>query len=325
MKKPKKKYWKAKRDLNKKLRKMRGDVKNQNLLTKMLRGISRFSKSDLVKLESYKNNSSIGNFVRKIPNLMKDYVIFGPGRFILFLFGGAALADKLIEKTTAKLFGKGYDEYKDKEMLEAKEKQEEFTMNDLRARMVELYNAKQNPATDEKAEEAKMINTDYVNKTVPESMQKLAQKSDEVVDSESYMNLKENEAVAQEKSITKSDIEEDVSKSTSPINENIQPKSDVTQMIMPVIKKGENKTNHNAENKVPVEKKYDNYTYIPSSENVLKNADNSPQVNKYIPAQTAIKINKVFDNSGLEAAIKRANRAEQRAINTLAGNFGSAS
>ena len=70
--------------------------------------------------------------------------------------------------------------------------------------------------------------------------------------------------------------------------------------------------------------KRDNYTYIPSSENLLNQNNPLQQANKYIPAQTAVKFNKTFDNSGLEAALRRADRAEKRAINTLAGNFGQA-
>jgi hypothetical protein len=67
--------------------------------------------------------------------------------------------------------------------------------------------------------------------------------------------------------------------------------------------------------------KRDNYTYIPSSENVIKKNQKSGDTNKYIPSQMGVKFNKTFDNSGLEAALRRADRAEQRAIQVLAGNF----
>ncbi len=320
-----KEYWNAKRALKKKLKGMR-QVKNQNLLTETLRGISRFSKSDLVKLESYQNKSVIGNFVRRIPNLMKDYVIFGPGRFILFLFGGAALADKLIEKTTTKLFGKGYDDLKDKEMESEKEKQEEFTMNDLRARMVEIQNSKLNPQAEEKVAEVKEISTDKTPKMVPESMIELAKKAEEPVELLKPEALNENVTVEQEKITPNANVDaEEVQSKDNQIAENSQQNKNVMEVFMPEIKRTDATAEQHIKAKAIEEKKYDNYTYIPSSENVLKNSDNTPQVNKYIPAQTAIKINKVFDNSGLESAIKRANRAEQRALSTLAGNFGSAS
>lgn len=69
--------------------------------------------------------------------------------------------------------------------------------------------------------------------------------------------------------------------------------------------------------------KRDNYTYIPSSENVIKKEEKETDVNKYIPSQIGANFTKTFDNSGLEAALRRADRAEQRALQTLAGNFDS--
>lgn len=69
--------------------------------------------------------------------------------------------------------------------------------------------------------------------------------------------------------------------------------------------------------------KRDNYTYIPSSENVIKKDKENPNgLNKYIPSQRGAQFNKSFDNSGLESALKRADRAEQKALETLAGKFG---
>ena len=45
-------------------------------------------------------------------------------------------------------------------------------------------------------------------------------------------------------------------------------------------------------------------------------------MDKYIPSQLGIKVNKVFDNSELEKAIRRSQRAEKKALDALAGNFG---
>ena len=70
-------------------------------------------------------------------------------------------------------------------------------------------------------------------------------------------------------------------------------------------------------------KKRDNYTYIPSSENILKKNQKKEDKQKYIPSQIGTNFSKTFDNSGLEAALRRADRAEQKAIQTLAGNFNS--
>ena len=67
--------------------------------------------------------------------------------------------------------------------------------------------------------------------------------------------------------------------------------------------------------------KIDNYTYVPSSENILNKKEDIQDSQKYIPSQLGAKFTKSFDNSGLADALRRADRAEQRAIQTLAGNF----
>ena len=64
----------------------------------------------------------------------------------------------------------------------------------------------------------------------------------------------------------------------------------------------------------------DNYTYIPSQENVLKKPIENV-AEKYIPSQAGAKITKTFDNSGLQGALSRADRAEQQAIEILNGKF----
>lgn len=67
-------------------------------------------------------------------------------------------------------------------------------------------------------------------------------------------------------------------------------------------------------------KKRDNYTYIPSQDSVLQNPVTTQQ-NKYIPSQQAANIVKNFDNSGLAGALRRADRAEARALQVLSGKF----
>ena len=77
------------------------------------------------------------------------------------------------------------------------------------------------------------------------------------------------------------------------------------------------------ENKL--EENYDNYTYIPSQDSEIKsesNEDGNVNEKKYIPAQTPVKVSeKTYDNSGLSDALKRADRAEKLAIDTLNGKF----
>ena len=285
-----KEYLKAKHDLKVELRNMR-IVPKQNFLTKILRGISKFTKADLLKLESYQGSSRIANMIRKLPNLLKDGA-YAPLRFLVVMMAGVPIADKIINKITSAIFGKPYDDMKDTEMESAKEKQEEFTMNDLRSKLLEIQANKMNPQLENAAANINPKPVAEQAKAIPVSMTELAEKAD---------------------------------------------KTEVKPMVQEI------KIEEPAEEVPAVPEKVDNYTYIPSSENVLKNSAASAEkyeqyipspksvfndfnptmdVNKYIPAQTGIKINKVFDNSGLEAALKRANNAEQKALNVLAGNFG---
>ena len=65
----------------------------------------------------------------------------------------------------------------------------------------------------------------------------------------------------------------------------------------------------------------DNYTYIPSSECTIKSDKSNENTRKYIPSQKAADIQKTYDNSGLQSALDRAQKAEDKALRVLAGNF----
>ena len=71
--------------------------------------------------------------------------------------------------------------------------------------------------------------------------------------------------------------------------------------------------------------KSDTYTYIPSQNSTIKSDKNgnesSTNIRTYIPSQAAANITKTWDNSGLQSALARAQRAEDRALKVLAGNF----
>lgn len=67
--------------------------------------------------------------------------------------------------------------------------------------------------------------------------------------------------------------------------------------------------------------KADNYTYVPSSECKIKSEKTNESSRKYIPSQAAANIQKNFDNSGLQSALDRAQKAEDKALKILAGNF----
>lgn len=67
--------------------------------------------------------------------------------------------------------------------------------------------------------------------------------------------------------------------------------------------------------------KVDTYTYIPSQECTIKSDKVNEAQRKYIPSQAAANIQKTYDNSGLQPALDRAQKAEDKALRVLAGNF----
>ena len=71
----------------------------------------------------------------------------------------------------------------------------------------------------------------------------------------------------------------------------------------------------------PKKGKVDNYTYIPSSECTIKSDKVNEKQRKYIPSQAAANIQKTYDNSGMQSALDRAQKAEDKALRVLAGNF----
>ena len=69
----------------------------------------------------------------------------------------------------------------------------------------------------------------------------------------------------------------------------------------------------------------DTYSYIPSQNNVI-NTDKNGNINSstkrtYVPSQAGANISKSWDNSALQSALARADRAEDRAYKILSGNF----
>ena len=66
----------------------------------------------------------------------------------------------------------------------------------------------------------------------------------------------------------------------------------------------------------------DNYTYIPSQNSKIKpKTEDDPNKRSYIPSQRAADIQKTWDNSGMTSVLERADRAEAKAVQILAGNF----
>jgi hypothetical protein len=315
-------YKNAKRELKNALKDKRR-VKNQSLFTKTCRGISRFFKRDLMKIESYRNQSALGNAVRRVPNFLLD-ATHGPGRFLVFMLVGIPLVDKVITKCTSAIFGKSYDQYKADEQKANKEKQEEFTMNDLRARMVEVQQRKLNPSVDEPVAKKGSISENFakLNGTMtPKVMETMAKDAE----SAKLNNLKSQE-IEQRQDINNSEgINPMLQEQNQPIQTQQMPiRETITQPVQQqnIQQLNQPQSIQQPYTQISNNQKRDNYTYIPSSENVLNKIKPEEQINKYIPSQIGAQFNKTFDNSGLDAALRRADRAEKRAISTLAGNFG---
>lgn len=317
-------YKAARKELKKRLKELR-KVENQSLFTSTLRGVSHFTKADLLSIESYRGENGAMNLVRQLPDRIVNKFGYSAARFMVFMLVGMPLVDKVITKCTGAVFGNAYDAEKEREHEDAKERQEEYTMNDLRARMIEahknnLYPKPESVKSEYKQPEisnpaiAAMLNksdfdsltgdkTDSVKNAVSEN-QTLQNKQTDKPD-----ELNKQNELNQSNKLNQQNNSVDTTQNTkSPEQKNADKASNVK------------KQGNNAQPNV----KRDNYTYIPSSENVLNKTKPQDMINKYIPAQTGINLTKTFDNSGLEAALRRADRAEKRAISVLAGNFGSA-
>ena len=146
------KAWKeAKNKLKKEKLNPLKEVENQGFVTKVLRKISEFTKSDLLKLERYKDSSFIKNLFRNGPAKAKNF-IWSAGRFMVFMMIGMPLVDKVINKCISAVFGRNYDDTIEKENQEAKEKQKEFLKEDLQERMYEAQAAKMGIAAQESGE-----------------------------------------------------------------------------------------------------------------------------------------------------------------------------
>ncbi len=351
-------YKKKLDSLNAQLKALRNkNTKNQNLITKVGKQLAKFLTIDLETISSYKNGSAIGNFARKIPNFFKN---FGgvPMRFALWGAITMGIFDTLINKGIKGCFGNFYDRFKEEEFVNAKKEQKKFFKQDLKTRLYEknqqkvLGLEKSASAGDFSKENLAMltpsINTQNQKKETVTENQSLNQiQNNQEQKLENFALEKENnnnlqpeiplantkesnieQEKAPETALSKAlnsesnEVYKDVK--TNPVKEDRyinngnqspieQEKDNYTYVpnTSPVVKEKE------------IKSKRDNYTYIPSSDNVLKKNQNFKNTKKYIPSQQGVKFNKTFDNSGLAGALRRADRAEQLALQTLAGNFNS--
>ena len=284
-------------------------VDKQNLFARMVKGITNFFYCDLNTIRSYKGENFLMNKVRQIPNFMKHFGL-GTIRFLLCAFVIEAFYRNVIEKGIKAVFGNHYDYMKEEENIANKKQQKKFTKEDLQARLYEAQamkvmgaNAANQAATNEFSQAYTQEDTTMANQPAIENQQNNTVKQ-ETAEKQAQEIQTQTEATPSEQIKTESQGNAHI---YSAEEENLEPKYIPTE-----------KQNLTA---TPREKR-DNYTYIPSSENLFANVKKENfEKNKYIPAQTAAKITKTFDNSGLANALRKADKAEQKAIEILNGHF----
>jgi hypothetical protein len=223
---------------------------------------------------------------------------------------------------------------KEEEHTEQKKKQKEFTKADLQQRLYKAQEMKLLAKEQQKSQQSQLdnimglneVNSNNVNQKVANSQNALGNQNASVQMSSVEENLPKNENV--------NNVETPRAIMEPNIDTNQQEKSPVKAPNVIKLKQDEPALNK-ADNYTYVpssavgkdvqqsskSSKQDNYTYIPSPESGVKNPDEQTTVNKYIPSQRAANIDKTYDNSGLEAALRRADKAEQQAIQILSGNY----
>lgn len=389
--KDKKTYDKVRKALEKELKTLKNkNNTNLSLFSKIMKKIQSGLQVDLEMLKPFQDGNKFKDFMRRIPNNAKNW--FGvPLRVIITGFVIESAYRELLMKGVKGIFGKNYDEFKEEEHESAKKAQKEFTIQDLRKRMLEIQASKINGTEiveqnefaipedmskmlayekrkeafeeQQNPKETENLVTDKTElvkeeKSIQEYSEPLASSSmiDDYVESTKQAQTKPEETsydkntileqTKQAKESFKEEKEEiPVTKQTQTSETNTQ-KAPVTNNLTPEIIAAatsgatataianrhpvsqdnytyipsQKPSKHISEQKKET-KKRDNYTYIPSEKNVIKEDKNDEKINKYIPSQRAANISKSFDNSGLDYALARADRAEQRALQILAGNF----
>ena len=302
-------------------------VDGQNLLTKMARKIAGFFTSDLGTVRPLANESlfvklkgNLGNFLKNFGNV--------PIRF-LAVMGLMGFLDSIINKTLSAIFGRSHDEMEVEAHAEEKKAQKSFTKEDLHLR---LLNANQAKLAAEGGLNQKNIQQNQPAQPLltPEQYEQFNKKPQDVVeDNQPQLNpnviktnpeiesLKPNRSIQQESAISDTNKKYVPNQNVSQEVLNSEPKAQKdnyayipTPTVNPEVIKTEEKTG------------YDRHSYIPSTENKLGKEAEAKVLNRYIPSQEAANVNRTFDNSGLEGAFARADRAEKMAIETLNGNFG---
>lgn len=291
-------YKDAKKLLKKELKELE-KVKGQNLLTKTCRKIGKFVTLDLETIKSYRGGNAIENTLRKTPNFLKN-VLGVPMRFGIWMAISMGVLDAALNKGTKIIFGNYHDRFKEEEREAAKKEQKKFLFEDLENRLYET-------------QAKKMMTPEIPQENLANS---LSNNNEKLSDTK-----QKSEAIPQQENKPSAVPEKTTDKIKT---ENIIPDNQVNNTANTATEKPSYTyipdQNPNPELFTQKSNEIDNYTYIPSSENLFTK-EIEKNLRKYIPSQTAGNFIKTFDNSGLEPALRRADRAEQRALATLAGKF----
>lgn len=288
----------------------------QTLITKTCKKLGSFLTMDLENVAAYQGSNKIMNMVRKIPSFFRN--LGGvPMRFAIWAGISMGVLDTIINKCIKGLFGNYYDRIKDEEQIANKEEQKIFTKEDLQARLLNAQRQKVYGMNPEFTQANTSQTTDPQETTVA---MKGKTKPQQTFQTNAQNNIFTQPVVIEPTEVNNFTIEPNgtVHKTENKENSMQIQSTRVVPQTMPTYNYIPNKKNIVQE---PAKRKIDNYTYIPSSKNVIKPETKDNKENKYIPSQMAANIPQTFDNSGLDAALKRADRAEKKAIQTLAGNF----
>ena len=265
--------------------KQHSKVKGQKWYTRGIRKIAGWLTPDLGKVDAYNTGNMVTRKFSQLRNLPRN--LFGvPARLVIFGLLTMGVLDSILNKSIKFIFGDSYDSMKEEEIKDAKKEQKKFLKEDLTER---LYEAQKKKITG-------------VNKNTT------AQQN----------NLQGN-AIAHHGAggvnITGANITgaNSAGVNSAGVNNGLDNQIIDNYSYVPSEKnviKSEAKA------------KTDNYSYIPSQNSTIKsNQENNPNTRSYIPSQAAANISKTWDNSGLQDALNRADRAEQRALRVLSGNF----
>ena len=225
-------------------------------------------------------------FTRKISQLrnLPRNLVGVPLRLILFGVLTMGVLDTAINKTIKFIFGDSYDSMKEEEQKDAKKEQKKFLKEDLNERLYEVQRQK--------------LAAMAINRSKQQKQQ-------------TAKNPQQGQALA---------------------HRGVGYNSEAIPQVQP---------------KDVIKEKIDNYSYIPSEQNVIKRSagkgsidtysyipnqnstvaqDKNGKINSstkrsYIPSQAGANINKSWDNSHLQSALARADRAEDRAYKILSGDF----